>query len=669
MFKKNHLFLILSTFSILTGHAQEEDVISVNADKIQQESDNNVEQVKVVTSEEIKDSGAKTVTDALRNLPGVTVNAVSPSNPTETITMQGLSGSYVKIMIDGVAVSGDIDGASPISQIPVENIDHIEVISGSSSVLYGSDAMGGAINIVTKKTQSEFDGVKINAGLTEEIGISPSTLNWRNYTAGNFSAAGENISGNITGSLDYTPGKEKYTNDALAGLIKYYESTQKRLSFLRGNADWSDDWGKIGAYGLYTDSFQICNFTKTGYDKGSTMEYDTSRLEGGITGEYIYDDNLKFTGFSAVKSYYLTTIYSVYAGAYSSENQSDTDFIEWESDLRGDWTFNSWNQIVFGLNGNYETIDSTSFSQRKKAADFSAFAQDTIKLFDERFTVIPGARLEFAPSIQGSDTIVQATPKISLRFDPFENTVVKLSYGMGYKNPSLKQKYWVFRHNYAPGAGNFILYGNTALKPEKSHGFNASLDQNVNNLFKIGISGYFNYIIDLIDSVVTDATSSPQIREYQNVDKAMTMGAEISLSSKIDRFEGSAGYAFTNAKAYNQDSDQWEDLGLRVKHRLTASASFLIPKIESKISINGEWNSRQLISTGGNTYTPDYLMVGARLSRKFLSDRLEVYLRGDNLLNNFNFYDGNNGSNQKDYYGLYDGRTFTIGARFNYKNK
>ena len=85
--------------------------------------------------------------------------------------MQGLGNGYVKIMIDGVALSSDFDGSTPVFQIPVENIEKIEVTKGADSVLYGSESMGGSINIITKK-KAEFPAsegsLKISGSLTEE---------------------------------------------------------------------------------------------------------------------------------------------------------------------------------------------------------------------------------------------------------------------------------------------------------------------------------------------------------------------------------------------------------------------------------------------------------------------------------------------------------------------
>lgn len=684
--KKNlFVFLLASVISLQFAFSQsqvqsesqteEDDVIVVSGSAVEEDSNaaqKTTQQVKVVSSQEIKESGAKNVSDVLRAVPEVTVNAQSSANATETISMQGLSSEYVKILVDGIALGTDIDGSTSVFNLPVEDIERIEVISGAGSVMYGSNAMGGVVNIITKKTKNEYNGVKVHFNLADEASFSPSTFNWRNYSSGGLSVAGEKLSGNLSASYDYAPGKESTTWDALAGTIKYYESTKKTLAFVRASGEYKDDWGKVGAYGLFNDSYQIGNFTKTGYDKGSTLDYDTNRIEGGLNGQYIFDSNLNFTAFSSVKTYNLDTTYEVKAGKNSSSSTTKSNSLNWESDVRANWKIGSFNETIFGLNAIFDTINGNSFTEQKSESQFSVFAQDTISLFDKKFQIVPGARFTFVPGNFGNSSddnsdeknLMQAVPNLGFKFEPNQNTTLKLSYGMGYRVPSLRQKYWVFRHNYAPGSGNFILYGNPNLKAEKSHGINFSVNQNVFNLFAINFSSYFNYINDLIDSVVTDATSSPQIREYQNVDKAITFGASISLNASLNDFDFKVGYTFAQAKSFNDDLDSWQDLALRSTHRITARASYLIPFIETKFSVSGEWNSPQILSTGTNLKTPDYFMIATTLSKKFFDEKLEVYFRCDNLLDNLNFVNGTNSENQKTYYGLNDGRTFTLGARF-----
>ena len=674
-------FSILAATSVSFSQEAEDDVIVVDAEKIEQKIDDAVEQKKTITGDDIRKSGSKTVGDALKTLPDVTVSTATAGNANESVTMQGLGNGYVKIMIDGVSVSTDISGSTPIFQIPVENIERIEVIKGADSVLYGSDAMGGAINIITKRGRADSENentenaesenkkkskLNVSGGITEEIGFMPLILGWKNYAAGNFSVSGKHISNTLIGSFDYNPGKQKTAPDALAGKVTYYEGQKKLLGFARNTLMWNDEWGSAGVYALYSGSQQVSNYTKTGHDKGSNMVYTSHRGEFGFTGKYVWNEKLYIDGFLAGKLYFLHTAYNVLAGIHSSSTVTNSNSFDVESDARAHWKPNKINDITAGVNADLESMSGTSLDKRKYAVESAFFAQDSISLFDAKLTFVPGVRFDLSPSVQSSGVLFMATPKLGIKYNPSEKTALRFSYGMGYKIPSLKEKYWVFRHSYAPGAGNFILYGNPDLVPEKSHSFNVGVEQNIKNLFKVSAGAYFNYILDLIDSVVTDAASSPQIREYRNVDKAITYGGDIAVSTELDRVKAKIGYAYTGAKSFDAETSRWENLALRVPHRITAYASYRIPVIETTAALNVQWNSPQLLTAKIGYYTPDYFMVGFDVSKKFLDEKLEVYVGTDNMLNNIHFIKGTNGETQKDYYGLAEGFVVRVGGKYTF---
>ncbi|MEL3906442.1 MAG: TonB-dependent receptor [Treponema sp.] len=677
--KRCILFCIVCfSLALLFSQEAEDDVITVNAEKIEQEIDDSVEQKRTITDDAIRKSGAKTVGDALRTLPDVTVSTATAGNANESVTMQGLGNGYVKIMIDGVSVSTDISGATPIFQIPVENIERIEVIKGADSVLYGSEAMGGIIHIITKQNKTgaveeqsksaEKPKITIAGGLTEEIGFMPLLLGWKNYAAGNLSIAGRHISNMLVGSFDYHPGKQRTGYDALAGKITYYENPKKLQGFVRNTFAWNDSWGSAGIYGLYTGSKQVSNYTKTGFDKGSDLTYAAQRGELGVTGKYIHGEKFYLDSFVAGKVYFLDTVYTVKAGLYSSSKATHSVAFDTEFDMRAHWLPNTVNDVTFGVNTVLTSMGGSAFKKRKYALETAVFVQDVISLLEGKLTLVPGARFTLAPSIQGSGVIYMGTPKFSIKYNPAETIALRFSYGMGYKIPSLKQKYWIFRHSYAPGLGNFILYGNPKLIPEKSHSFNIGVEQNVKNLFTFSIGGYFNYIRDLIDSVVTDRFSSPQIREYRNVDKAITYGGDFAMGTDMDRFKTKIGYAYTGAKFFDAPAARWENLALRVNHRVTVYMSYRIPVIETEIGLTLQWNSPQLLTAKTKYYTPDYLMAALDISKKFLDERFEVYTALDNMLNNLHFIKGTNNETQKQYYGLTDGIVLRVGGKYTFKN-
>lgn len=670
--KRSALFFILLGSAIFAwgqsfeDSSSEEDVIVVTAGKIEQSVSNAVEKIQVVTSEDIKKSGAKTLTEAVKSVPGVSIKGAAAGNPVDSISMQGFYSDYVKILVDGIAVSGDIGGATAVFQVPVEDIERIEIIQGASSALYGSDAMGGVINIITKKVQPSADKIDFKGALTEEFTLKKDN-DWRNYASANFSFGAGRICSSVSGSFDYTPGKKDYEYYAFAGkYVSYYETPFKRMGFVRASVDWKDSWGRTGFYTLFSDAVQKSNFSAVGFDSGSVMEYKTDRIEAGLSGEYKYSEKLCFSGFSSVKGFLLSTDFEHFTSdsgsgfLYRNSTASDSNFIDWESELRSSWNLNELNFFLFGFNANLQTVDGDSFEGREKQLLLSSYAQDTITFLSKKICIVPGVRFDYIPEISGNAQAFMVTPKLSVKYSPVKDSVIRFSYGMGYKTPTLKQKFWSFYHNYAPGEGNFILNGNPDLESEKSQSFNLSFEQNVINLFKISVSGYFNYIIDMIDSEIIDKNTVPQTRSYINVGKAVTYGGDFCISADLDRFSFKGSYAYTGAKSYVDGC--WEDLSLRVTHKVFLSLGYMIPLIETEIVCSADWSSRQLTKTGGNEYTPDYLMICASASKKVIDEKLEIYLRADNLLNNLSFIRGTDGSDQESYYNLHDGTTFSLGA-------
>ena len=674
--KKLALFFILLVYVVsawgqaFEDSSSDEDVIVVTAGKFEQSASDSVDKVQVVTSDEIKKSGAKTLAEAVRSVPGVSVKGVSAGNPVDSISMQGFDGDYVKILVNGISMSGDIGGSAAVYQVPVEDIDHIEIIQGASSALYGSDAMGGVINIITKRVKNASERLKFNGSATEEFTLK-SKKDWRNYSAASLSVSGLRFSSSVTGSFDYAPGKKEYEYYAFAGKnIEYYRTPLKRMGFVRANAAWNDSWGNVCLYGVYADALMESNFSALGFDSGSIMKYRTDRIEGGISAEYDYDNNLSFSGFSSVKGFLLSTDFMHFTPEqsegflYRESTVTDSSFIDWESELRSSWKLNACNSFLFGINANLQTVDGDSFETREKQLLFSAYVQDSINLFSDKLCIVPGVRFDYEPALYGNSQAFMVTPKVSVKFSPSSYTALRFSYGMGYKTPTLKQKFWIFYHNYAPGEGNFILNGNPDLESEKSHGFNLSVEQNLFNLAKISFSGYFNYITDLIDSAIVDESTVPQTCSYINVGKAVTYGCDCAVSASINSFSCRASYSYTGAKACVDES--WEDLSLRVTHKICVSASYMLPVLESDFGISCDWASRQLLKTGGDDYSPDCLLLGAYISKKFCAEKIEVYLKADNLLNNINFQNGTDGSDQEAYYNLYDGTTVSFGTRMKF---
>lgn len=643
-------------FASFSEDFTDEDVIVVSGSKVEQSVDSTVEKVNVISSDELEKKGARTVAESLRSLPGVVVTQSTLKNKSSSVMIQGFEGQYVKILIDGVAVDGENGGAVYLERLPIENIDHIEVVQGATSALYGSDAMGGVINIITKKNVSEDESLKISGNISEDFATS-----FQNKTGIGLNLTASNFFASANGSFDWRKGLTEEVSDSNIGSVDETKIPKSHLGYANARFGYNAKTWKVSVDGSFSDYLR--ETTNIGVSRRSKYisenDYSEQRFSGVLRGEKEFSDTLGIKAYLSGKNYTAkldeTKLFSTTADSDSeSKNKS------LESEIQVTWTSNDYNSLVCGLYGMYETEDGSSFTELEKQALVSLFAQDEFDFTggDEKLVFNFGGRLDLQPAINGSKTLFQATPKAGLKYMPFDSTTLRLAYGMGYKLPTLKQKYYVFYHSH--GNSGFYVYGNKDLDPEYSHGFNLNLDQKIGERILLTAGGFYNIHKSLIDS---EKLSSGDY-QYKNIEKAFTYGGSLGLSGKFDRVEFSANYTYTVAKQHLDDD--YYDLTFRVPHRIAASFAYMIPVVETQICLDGEWNAPQLCAVNPDEKTPDLFLVNMTARKKFMDDNLEVYARAENLFNNKNFKDGSNEENQEEYFSLHDGLVFHFGFRFKF---
>ncbi|MDR0600776.1 MAG: TonB-dependent receptor [Treponema sp.] len=631
-------------------------VLVVTGAKVEQDIGETVEAVEVITAGEIARSGAKTVAEALQAIPGVVVY----DHPQASVMMQGFEGAYVKVLIDGMEITGDTGGATPVSMIPVADIERIEIVRGASSVLYGSDAMGGVINIITKKAEKD----KFSFSLRQEI-----ASNLRYYGEGLAGYDNKFFGLLFGGSFDWDDGEILKTRNNMGQAVEIHNIPAVRLGAFRGKGIWHHPGGDLEAFGSWMDSLQ-----EVSADSDNGYDFMYTKLEGGLKGSYRFSDSAMLDGFFSYRQLdYTADRHNYFYKTTTSYAQSL--FRDFEGELRFSWDPVISHSFLFGVNGKREALESDTFDDEKSYWLFSAFAQDTWNVAGaDKFRVVPGLRVDYRPpNNAGEKHLYKVSPKLSLRYDPKEDLTLRLSYGMGFKTPTLKQNYWVFFH---PAPYNFLLIGNPDLKSETSHGINAQAEYRPSKEFTVTLGAYFNYIHELIDDYISDESpgSRPNssgvmqnyiyTRGYRNVGEAITAGEELSLRYQGERLDVFAAYSLTVAKEYDKERFRYIDLASRVPHQVNLMVSYTIPVIETTVRLNANWNSPQLISYDDNTWTPDYLMAGLRISRFFFGERLEIYGGIRNLLDNIHFLKSSAGETQRDYYGLRDGIIFFAGGNF-----
>jgi outer membrane receptor for ferrienterochelin and colicins len=462
---------------------------------------------QVISASKMLQLGITNVTDALQNMvPGLNV---SHFGTLVSVTLQGMDAKYVLFLIDGERIAGEVNGDIDYSMLNLENIERIEVIKGASSSLYGSNAIGGVINIITKKINEPFDakfysryskynelysggsiGLKqgiigsrtsFNYSHTDGYDITPETSHdWTQNPYSSFS---------ISQKFEITPSSRL----SLVPYVTYYQ-------FERGNVSARP------AHDLYTD------------------------LMAGLKGQYYFGKN------SVDFSYYRDR-YNTYDVLELLNNKRDTVSYDIIQTVRtqGNFHLSDKNNLTAGLEYNYENLFSIRIDKGLKTAGEAVFyVQEDIRLGD-RWDLISGIRAS-----QHSNYGLNAAPKISIMFKQgFLN--FRASAGTGFRSPDLKELYMDFDH-----FGEFYIIGNPQLKPESSRYISGSVEFSKpwNNS---SVTVYSNELSNMItDRWLPDTVKLT--RQYQNIASASVYGIDFISKQKIfNGFWLSTGYSYVHS--------------------------------------------------------------------------------------------------------------------------
>ena len=464
---------------------------------------------QVISARKMLELGITNVTDALATMvPGLNV---SHNGTLVTVTLQGMDAKYVLFLIDGERIAGEVDGDINYSMLNLQDIDHIEIIKGASSSLYGSNAIGGVINIITKKINEPFDAKFYSRYSKYNELYSGGSIALKKGIIGSRTS----INFSHTDGYDVTP---ETPHDWTQNPYNSYQISQKfeitpssKLSFTPYFTYYQFERGNVSArpvHDLYVD------------------------LSGGLKGQYYF-------GKSSIDFSYYRDRYNTYTILEQLNNKRDTasfDFIQ-TFRTQGNFHISDRNSLTAGVEYNTERLFSTRVEGGLKNASEAVFyLQEDIR-FGKRWELIAGIRTG-----SHSNYGFNAAPKISAMFKQgFLN--FRASAGTGFRSPALKELYFSFDH-----FGEFLVEGNPQLKPESSKYISGSIEFSKpwNNS---SVSIYRNLLSDMITEriiIIPDAVETTY--QYENVASASVNG--IDLLSKQKVFKGvwlSAGYTYVHA--------------------------------------------------------------------------------------------------------------------------
>lgn len=574
--------LFLSIPSLVSAEEIDLGKIIVTASRIDEDLGKTSRKVDVVTAEEIESSGAENFTDILTPLTSVNMSDYGGTGGVKNIRMRGSSAQQVLVMVDGRPVNNPRDGSTDLTGIPLDNIDRVEVLHGPASSLYGSQAMGGAVNIITKRPPKEGRKFEIlSSGGTyrsllerfsygERIGKFGYLLNTEYETSGGFRDNTEYDSKDFNGRFEYK------LNDCHA------------LNF---NAGYFRD--RAGTPGTIT----------------SPDEDDKQKnIKDYLDLSWVYKSENE-TGFE-LRTY---------------RNEDRLEFIENTAGSMFDIPFDrpKHNTKVYGLNAQFnklffevlqlitgfdysKNLNNSTSSGKHQYEFYAGYVESQWEIL-ERIKVSAGGRLD-----RYSNFGTQLDPSGSFLYQWSDQGKVRGSMSRSFRAPTFNDLYW-------PDEG--WAKGNPSLKPEKGMTYELGTDYQINSNLSAGLTYYRNEFTDLINWAVQDGVWQPM-----NVNSAVIDGFEVENTIRLTNdLNVRIGYTFLKA----MDAENHRYLTYQPKNKVD-----LAFKGKACYGIQFEWRGQftdQRFADAENlTQVKRFFVMGLNLSKE-LKPGVRLFVTFENL--------------------------------------
>ena len=472
--------------------------------------------ISVITSKEIEAQHAETALEALRNVPGVDVVQSGSKGNSGAVFIRGSNSDQVLVLMDGVEVNSTTLGSFDFAHLTTDNIDRIEVLRGAGGTLYGSQAIGGVINIITKKGQgpaqltlsgeggnwsTHREALSLRGGLGR-LGYSLSVSRFASDGFHRFNDDYRNLTSSAR--LDY-----RLTDNATIKGIFHFAKTDLGLfnsnNFAPGNPG---DPNAREATEQYLGKLE--------WEQKIFSDWDF-RISGSIFKEHLRDsdntDACVFLGFPCD------------AAKTRSRFRPQIGTAEFQTNYR----LAEWSTTTFGVEFKRRSASTSSTSDGadlgkidRSIRNMSYYLQEQIQFWDHRLTLIPGIRLDDNQSFGTA-----WTPSFSAAYSVKETqTKVRAGYAAGFKAPTLNDLFF-------PAGFGCPAFGNPNLDPEKSWELNAGIDQDLmRDRVKLALTYFHREVRDLIEGRPIPGDPFGCFRA-ENTGSARFNGVESSLQIKL----------------------------------------------------------------------------------------------------------------------------------------
>lgn len=603
-----------------------EEVVITGARLLERRLDS-LTRVAVIDASELSRYHSVQLDQALNYLPGVDVRD-SHGKFGNQVWIQGISSNRIKILLDGEELPASMGSSVDLTQVGTTGIERIEIVKGAASVLYGSDAIGGVINLITEEAQpglslkldnelgswgkrdiddtppaqaraqaqaswqGERAGILTNINYRESNGWATAPQQWDQQGEDGF-----RLNGQVR--IDFQP-----TTDNLWRLSheQFRQSLHARITEHRATnqiRDHKEDEVERSRTSLRTDwTANHHGFKLSGYNE---LFENTSRPNSRLTRE------------SSQKIQHAS-------GQYTFDRSDEKQLV-----LGADYRFASLTQTK--TERGESTADELQGDGIAEAESIELFAQYQFPLGPLQLS--PGLRWQHNSDF-GDHTAVKLNSRIDLIDSASRRLFIRGSVGTGYRVPNLKERYYLFDHSHL----GYQVLGNSALNPETSTSYQFGSVYLHQSLFQLEVNLFRNELKDLIDTRFAYSENSIAIYQYDNLFRALTQGVEAALGLWPTQHL-KLNTAWTYLHAVDELTDQ--RLKDRPHHQVRLTLDYELTN-DTQLSLFGRWQSDEWDSER-QSRSPDWQQWDLKINHQ-INPHWRVLTGINNLHNKQKTFDG-----------------------------
>lgn len=587
--------------------------------------------VSVITAKDLEKINAKSLDDALQYVPGVYLNNQTGMKANK-ISIRGLSQNRVLVLVDGMPMNQGYTGTS-LRDVPLSNIERIEIIKGPFSALYGSSAMGGVINVITKEGGPPQTILKTAVG---EQGTHRYTVSHSNTV------------GKLQYYLDYYKmDTDGYIEPKLPAYGKFSKENEKysvKMTYRFNDQD------KLTVMSSKTES-------EYGYDDQARKGARTAK-ENNLQYSHKFDENreikLQVGEFTVDPYWTLQPMSKRVAGRTVSFPSYSSNPVKIKTgEINYNWKVNENNLLTVGLNTRLDKYDGYSLNKNEntyqdlsgaKARTDSFYLQDEIKM-DPKVTLYLGGRYDKwkfydGYNLQGNmgeRTEDNFSPKLALVYKQDERSTWHFSTGKSFAAPNFinNARLWPM------GSGTGFLTPSADISPEKSTSYEVGLEKILSPETTLSLNLFQNEISDMIVQSDYNKNGVADGNSYwRNVAKARIKGVELETKHKFSSSLTSfVNYTYNESKILKYENKAYEGNELPTVPKETFNIGLTYDQGKVMADIRGTYISGVYDNEANTTYYEPHFVVNTKLAYR-VNENTQLALCVDNLFNK-EYYEDN----------------------------